>query len=202
MCLERSHTIPGVDSACECRSARGTHLGRSHLHTHCAPVRYSRGPHNPGFQTVILPGSPGCALYPSAQVPQTGDSGGCGRNINVSTASFMRIVPCRAAGHARIVVKHHRCSNVKSASTNVRVPPPIASASLTHTHTRSLSLRRVRDWRPRVRSPTLCVLSRLQSTNWKQQGLGPYASHGRCIGSHIGEDGSALCCSPVKHLQI
>ena len=102
--------------------------------------RLSRGPHNPGFQTVILPGPPGCALYPSAQVPQTGDSGGCGRDINVGTASCLRIVPCRAAGHARIVVKHHRCSNVKSASTKVRVPPPIASASLTHTHTHAFSL--------------------------------------------------------------
>ena len=26
-------------------------------------------PHNPGFLTAILPGSPGYALYPSAQVP-------------------------------------------------------------------------------------------------------------------------------------
>ena len=26
-------------------------------------------PHNPGFQTVIFSGSPGYALYPSAQVP-------------------------------------------------------------------------------------------------------------------------------------
>ena len=27
-------------------------------------------PTNPGFQTVIFPGSPGYALYPSAQVPR------------------------------------------------------------------------------------------------------------------------------------
>ena len=35
--------------------------------------RYSRGPaprpRNPGFQTVVFQGSPGYALYPSAQVP-------------------------------------------------------------------------------------------------------------------------------------
>ena len=29
----------------------------------------SLGPLRPGFQTVVLPGSPGYALYPSAQVP-------------------------------------------------------------------------------------------------------------------------------------
>ena len=41
-------------------------------------------PHNPGFQTIILPGSPGYALYPSAQVAQndgleTGLRGAYGR---------------------------------------------------------------------------------------------------------------------------
>ena len=34
----------------------------------CLPTLFSRPQHNPGFQTVIVPGSPGYVIYPSEQV--------------------------------------------------------------------------------------------------------------------------------------
>ena len=65
--------------------------------------------HNPGFQTVILPGSPGYALYPSARVPQRGlphhasDLGGA-RTVQVvgeacSTASTESVAGVQRAPH-------------------------------------------------------------------------------------------------------
>ena len=44
--------------------------GFGQCHTLAVRPRYSRGrsPHNPGFLTVMLPGFPGYALYPSTQV--------------------------------------------------------------------------------------------------------------------------------------
>ena len=56
------------------REARG-HGGRAKPKHSRASVgrrtreRSGRSPHNPGFLTVVLPGSPGYVLYPSAQVP-------------------------------------------------------------------------------------------------------------------------------------
>ena len=36
---------------------------------YCPRESRGRSPHNPSFQTVSLPGCPGYALYPYAQVP-------------------------------------------------------------------------------------------------------------------------------------
>ena len=45
------------------------------------------GPPLAGFQAVVLPGSPGYALYPSARVAEAGIMGGYDREISVGNHS-------------------------------------------------------------------------------------------------------------------
>ena len=57
----RSQSARDFGQIQECGPARRSHANQ--------PNVAAAAPHTPGFQTVILPGSPGCALYPSAHVP-------------------------------------------------------------------------------------------------------------------------------------
>ena len=80
---ERTRRDVRAWSTATCRAGSAPH--RSHA------ILAAAGPHNPGFLPGILPGSPGYALYPSAQVPvrvpggtrtndalETETTGGCG----------------------------------------------------------------------------------------------------------------------------